>query len=121
MKDKDSQLIFEAYLREDDQRDQADFDSGDELRRAAPRGSELMEVENAFKQAILDKNYEEADALVERMRVDFSNDWDVEGLAEWLIQDAGWDGAAASELLSVEVNDHGDVLDHDPGAGEGRW
>jgi hypothetical protein len=121
MKDKDSQLIFEAYLKEDGQTNPADFDSGAELRRVDPRASELMEIENAFKQAILDDNHEEADALVDRLRVDFSNDWDVEDLAKWLIQDAGWDGASASELLSVEVNDHGDVLDHDPGAGEGRW
>ena len=121
MKKDDYRLIYEAYLKEDDQRDQADFDTGAELQRVDPQASALMEVENAFKQAVLDENLEEAEALLERMRVDFTNAWDVEGLAEWLIQDAGWDGASASELLSVEVNDHGDVLDHDPGAGEGRW
>ena len=97
----DTQLIYEAYLKEDDQSDQDAFDAGDELRRTDPRGHDLMRVESAFKQAILHKDYEEADALVERMRVDFTHDWDVDGLVRWLIQDAAFDGANHGWLVRL--------------------
>lgn len=71
-----------------------------------------MAALNRFKQLILKGQDQEARDMTELMRVDFNTDWanEKEDLAQWLVADAGYDGASASELLDLEVNDHGDVV-----------
>ncbi len=103
MTDKDTQLIYEAYLLSEDD---------DELRRVDPEGAAFMDALNRFKQLILKGHNQEARDMTELLRVDFTTDWEneKEDLAQWLVADAGYDGASVSELLDVEVNDHGDVV-----------
>ena len=110
MKDKDTQLIFEAYLNESSIEDE-------ELRRVDPEGAAFMDALNRFKQLILKGHDQEARDMTELLRVDFTTDWEneMEDLANWLVQDGGYDGASAGELLDLEVNDHGDIL------GPAKW
>jgi hypothetical protein len=84
----------------------------EELSRVDPEGAAFMDALNRFKQLILKGQDQEARDMTELMRVDFNTDWEneKEDLAQWLVADAGYDGASASELLDVEVNDHGDVV-----------
>lgn len=102
MNNKDNKLIFEAYLANENE----------ELRRVDPEGAGFMDALNHFKQLILKGQKQEARDMTERMVVDFTNEWEneKEDLAEWLVLDVGYDGASASELLDLEVNDHGDVV-----------
>ena len=49
--------------------------------------------------------------MTELFQVDFTTEWEnvKPELAEWLVLDAGMDGASVSELLDRDVNDHGDI------------
>ena len=102
--DVDNKLIYEAYMNEDG--------SSDELQRVDPRGYEFEQALVHFKSLISAGKHQEARNMTERFAVDFTTDWEnaKPELAEWLVLDAGLEGASVSELLDLEVNDHGDIL-----------
>lgn len=103
------QFIFQEDVNEDD--------SSEELQRVDPRGYEFEQALEHFKSLISAGKHQEARNMTERFAVDFTTDWEnaKPELAEWLVLDAGLDGASVSELLDLEVNDHGDIL------GPSRW
>ena len=84
----------------------------EELSRVDPEGAAFMKALKEFKQLILNGEDQEARDMTELMRVDFNTDWEneKEKLAEWLVLKGKQDGATVSELLDLEVNDHGDVM-----------
>lgn len=109
MNNKDNKLIFETYMDE--------TAGSEELQRVDPRGYEFQQAIEHFKSLVSTGKHQEARDMTERFAVDFNTDWEnaKPELAEWLVLDGGLDGASVSELLDLEVNDHGDIL------GPSRW
>ena len=98
-------------------------DSSEELQRVDPRGYEFQQAIEHFKSLISTGKHQEARDMTERFVVDFTTDWEnaKPKLAEWLVLDGGLDGASVSELLDLEVNDHGDILGPSKYPGIHEW
>ena len=102
MKDKDTQLIYETYLTENDMLVvaqqwmsmlQQDAEQGYPREDTVKLANELMDKYGVDKETMVEKMYEIGD----------------------------YDGATISDIVGLEVNDHGDVLTHDEyGAEEGE-
>ena len=106
MNNKDINLIWESYTSTVKKEN-----SDEELRRVDPEGAAFMDAMDRFKQLILKGHHQEARDMTELFQVDFTTEWEnvKPELAEWLVLDAGMDGASVSELLDRDVNDHGDI------------
>jgi len=112
IKNKDTQLIWENY-----QNTLNETSGSEELQRVDPGGYDFQQTIELFKSLVSAGKRQEARDMTERLAVDFNTDWEnaKPELAEWLVLDGGLDGASVSELLDLEVNDHGDIL------GPSRW
>ena len=105
---KDTDLIYEAYTNINE----SSIDEDEELQRVDPEGAAFEDALRLFKELITSGKHQEARDMTELFEVDFNTDWEnvKPELAEWLVLDAGMDGASVTELLDRDVNDHGDIV-----------